>query len=174
MDSKTRITEITEQSTQDLFGRYAALGVDDKLALLYYIYEGMGGSITPAAPRAADPELAEPLVTALFDWSAEDQLEAMRAVVRGDDTEISQRYGGLSANNQLLVWYGWAKAMGKQIVDMPSDYDAAGPLQDLLGELKAMEFEAQISFLREAAAQMGFSSVTAPPPLAETGVTDSL
>jgi hypothetical protein len=174
MASETRTTEINQQATQDLFGRYAALGVDDKLALLYYRCEGMGGSITPAAPQAADPELAEPLVTALYDLSEDDQLEAMRAVVRGDDTEISQRYGGLSANNQLLVWYGWAQAMGKQIVDMPSDYQADGPLQDILSEIKGMEFQSQISVLREAASQMGFSSVTAPPPLAETGVTDSL
>jgi hypothetical protein len=57
---------------------------------------------------------------------------------------------------------------------MPGDYQAEGPVQDLLSDLKGMEFESQISLLREAATQMGFSNVTAPPPLAETGVTDSL
>ena len=174
MASEKQTTEITEKSTNDLFQRYDALSVDDKLALLYYIYEGMGSSVTPAAPEAADPELAQPLIEALYELSEEEQLEAMRSVVRGEHGEISEQYGGLSANNQLLVWYGWAEAMGNRIVDMPGDYQAEGPVQDLLSDLKGMEFESQISLLREAATQMGFSNVTAPPPLAETGVTDSL
>ncbi|WP_052050832.1 orange carotenoid protein N-terminal domain-containing protein [Leptolyngbya sp. KIOST-1] len=174
MASEARTTQITEKSTNDLFQRYDALSVDDKLALLYYIYEAMGGSITPAAPESADPELAEPLIEALFDLSEEEQLEAMRKVVRKDHSEISERYGGLSANNQLLVWYGWAKAMGNQIVGMPSDYQAEGPVNDILSAIKGLEFQSQISLLREAATQMGFSNVTAPPPLAETGTTDSL
>ncbi len=174
MVSNNQTTQITEDSTNDLFQRYGALSVDDKLALLYYIYEAMGGSITPAAPEAADPELAEPLIKSLYDLSEEDQLEAMRSVARGEHSDISARYGALSANNQLLVWYGWAEAMGKQIVDMPSDYEAAGDLSNILSDIKGMEFQSQISLLREAATQMGFTSVTAPPPLSETGITNSL
>ncbi len=178
MASKTQTTQITQQSTEALFQRYNALGVDDKLALLYYIYEAMGSSITPAAPGAANPTLAESLVTEMFDLSESEQLEAMRAVVRGDQSDLSQRYGGLSANNQLLVWYGWAKAMGdssgSRIMAMPNHYEAAGPVQEILSELKGMEFQAQISLLREMATQMGYSTVTAPPTQAETGKTDSL
>lgn len=174
MVSNKQTTQITENSTNDLFQRYDALSVDDKLALLYYIYEAMGGSITPAAPEAADPELAEPLIKELYDLSEDEQLEAMRSVARGEHSDLSERYGALSANNQLLVWYGWAEAMGNQIVDMPSDYNAEGDLNKLLADIKGLEFQSQISLLREAATQMGFTSVTAPPPLAETGVTDSL
>ncbi|MBD2234527.1 orange carotenoid protein N-terminal domain-containing protein [Phormidium tenue] len=174
MASNNQTTQITEDSTNDLFQRYDALSVDDKLALLYYIYEAMGGSITPAAPEAADPELAEPLIKELYDLSKDEQLEAMRSVARGEHSDISERYGALSANNQLLVWYGWAEAMGKQIVDMPSDYEAEGDVSKILSDIKGMEFQSQISLLREAATQMGFTSVTAPPPLAETGITNSL
>lgn len=174
MSSDMSTNQITEQPTDKLFQRYDALGVDDKLALLYYAYEAMGSSITPAAPGAADPDLAQPLIEELYDLSEDEQLEAMRAVVRRDDSDISQRYGGLAANNQLLVWYGWAEAMGDRIVGMPDDYSPEGPVQQILTDLKGLEFQSQISLLRQAATQMGRSSVTAPPPLAETGVTDSL
>jgi hypothetical protein len=174
MASETQTTQITEQATEALFQRYDGLSVDDKLALLYYVYEAMGGSITPAAPGAADPTLAEPLVAAMVELAEADQLEAMRAVVRGDDAEISRRYGGLSANNQLLVWYGWAEEMGHRVVDMPRDYSAAGPVKAILADLKQLDFQAQISLLREAATRMGYSTVTAPPTQAETGKTDSL
>jgi hypothetical protein len=174
MASDSQTTQITQQPTDDLFQRYDQLSVDDKLALLYCVYEAMGSSVTPAAPGAADPELAAPLVDELYDMSEEEQLEAMRSVVKKDQSDISKRYGALSANNQLLVWYGWAEAMGDRIVGMPSDYKPEGPVQAILSDLKGMEFESQISLLREAATRMGFSSVTAPPPLSETGVTDSL
>ena len=174
MASETQTTQITQQSTDSLFQRYASLSVDDKLALLYYIYEAMGGSVTPAAPGAADAELAEPLIAGLYDLSEEEQLEAMRSVVRRDRTDISEHYGALGANNQLLVWYGWAEAMGDRIVGMPRDYQGADALKKILADIKAVDFEAQISLLREAATQMGYTTVTAPPTQAETGVTNSL
>ena len=174
MTSETQTSQITEQPTDKLFQRYDALGVDDKLALLYYVYKAMGGSITPAAPGAADPELAQPLIEELCGLSEDEQLEAMRAVVRRDETDISRRYGGLAANNKLLIWYGWAEAMGDRIVDMPSDYKPEGPVQKIVSDLKGLDFQAQISLLRETATQMGYTTVTAPPTQAETGVTDSL
>ena len=45
--------------------------------------------------------------------SETDQLDAMRSIVKGEDTLLSRQYGGLSANNQLLVWYGWAREIGQ-------------------------------------------------------------
>jgi hypothetical protein len=174
MATESNTIQITQADTDALFQRYDNLEADDKLALFYYVYEAIGGSITPAAPGAADTELAAPLVADLFELSETDQLEAMRAVVRGDNTPVSRRYGGLSANNQLLVWYGWAKAMGNRIVGMPSDYDTVGPVKGVLADIKQLEFQAQISLLREAVTQMGYSNVTAPPTQAETGKTDSL
>ncbi|MGF1567325.1 MAG: orange carotenoid protein N-terminal domain-containing protein [Nodosilinea sp.] len=175
--SQPDTTQITAQSTQELFQRYDALTVDDKLALLYYIYEAMGSSITPAAPGAADIDLTQPLIAELFDRSEEEQLEVMRSIVKGEDTPLSRSYGGFSANNQLLVWYAWAEAMGDSVVDMPKDYKAASganEILDILAVVKQLDFQAQISFLREAATQMGYSAVGAPPTQAETGKTDSL
>jgi hypothetical protein len=172
--SQTDTTQITAQATQAVYERYNALGVDDKLAFLYYVYELMGSSVTPAAPGAADPQMAEPLIVELFDCSETEQLEAMRAVVRGDQTDLSHRYGSLSANNQLLVWYGWAREMGDRIVGMPSDYQKPQAVNQLLNDVKGLEFQAQISLLREAATRMGYSTISAPPTQAETGITDSL
>ena len=167
-------TQITNQSTQQLFERYNALSVDDKLALLYYVYEDMGDSITPAAPSAADPDLARPLAEELFALSKDDQLEAMRAIVARKDTPLSKRYGGLSPNNQLLVWYVWAEAMGDRVVDLPKGYKASADVKTMLSLIEGIEFQEQITLLREAATQMGYSQVSNPPSQAETGKTNSL
>jgi hypothetical protein len=172
--SQTTTTEITAQSTKELFQAYDALSVDEKLALLYYVYEAMGESVTPAAPNAADIDLSQSVAGELVNRSESEQLEAMRSIVKGEDTAISRRYGGLTANNQLLVWYGWAQAMGNTVVDMPADYKAPAAINRVLEKIKGLDFQEQISLLREASTRMGYSEIGAPPSQAETGKTDSL
>jgi hypothetical protein len=148
--------------------------VDDKLALLYYVYEAMGDSVTPAAPNAADQELSQSVAEELVKLSETEQLDAMRSIVKGEDTPMSRQYGGLSANNQLLVWYGWAQEMGNTVVGLPSGYEASTAVHQALDKIKDLDFQEQISLLREAATQMGYSEVGSPPSQAETGKTDSL
>lgn len=167
-------TQITADSTKEVFAIYDALPVDDKLALLYYVYEAMGDAVTPAAPNAADQQLAQPVAESLVKLSASQQLDAMRSVVLGDDTPIARQYGGLSANNQLLVWYGWAREMGNTVVDLPAGYQASAAVNQALAKIKSLDFQEQISLLREAATQMGYSEIGAPPSQAETGKTSSL
>ena len=50
------------ENTRRVVQAFDALSTDDKLALLYYVYEKMGDSITPAAPTAANPEFAPRLL----------------------------------------------------------------------------------------------------------------
>lgn len=44
--------------TQNIVQAINGLGTDEKLALLYFVYEKMGDSVTPAAPAAADPTIS--------------------------------------------------------------------------------------------------------------------
>jgi hypothetical protein len=148
--------------------------VDEKLALLYYIYEKMGDSITPAAPEATDPGLAPRLLGDFFEMSAQDQLMVMRDIADRRDTELSRAYGALKENNQLMVWYVWARAMGDTVVGMPQDYSAPQAINDVLGQLEGLDFQEQISMLREVASHMGYSDVQPIPSQAETGKTPSL
>lgn len=166
--------QVQSSVTKDLFNQYSSLGTDDKLALLYYVYEKMGGSITPAAPEAADPNLAEPIIEGIYGQSEEQQLQIMREIAEGTDTPASQAYGGLTPNNQLLVWYIWAQEMGRRVVDMPPGFEAAEAVSTLLKKIENLEFQEQISLLRQAASSMGHSNVVKPPTQAETGVTPSL
>jgi len=174
MASAQATTQITADATKQVFDTYSALSVDDKLALLYYLYEAMGESVTPAAPQAADQAIAQSVAEELVKLSETDQLDAMRSIVKGEDTLLSRQYGGLSANNQLLVWYGWAREMGNTVVDLPSDYQASTAVNQALEKIKGLDFQEQIPLLREAATQMGYSEIGRPPSQAETGKTDSL
>ncbi|MGE5655329.1 MAG: orange carotenoid protein N-terminal domain-containing protein [Actinomycetota bacterium] len=160
--------------TQKVVQLMNSLPTDDKLALLYFIYEKMGDSITPAAPIAAEPEIAPLLLDDFYNLSDDNQLAVMRAIANGEDTEYSRAYGALTANNQLVVWYAWAQGMGDTVVDLPDNYQATQALNNALDQIEKLNFEQQISVLRDAANQMGFSDVKPIPTQAEVGKTSSL
>ncbi|MDP8966274.1 MAG: orange carotenoid protein [Cyanobacteriota bacterium] len=160
--------------TKKVVQAFDALGTDEKLALLYYVYKKMGDSITPAAPTATNPEMAPRLLGEFYELSDDDQLAAMRAIVNREDTELSRAYGALTENNQLAVWFAWAVAMGDTVVDMPQDYQATQAINDALSQIEELDFEAQISMLREVAENMGYSDVKPIPTQEETGKTASL
>ncbi|ACB51341.1 hypothetical protein cce_1991 [Crocosphaera subtropica ATCC 51142] len=129
---------------------------DDKLALLWFIYEKMGNSITPAAPNAAEPAIAGGLFEQVGEKSQEEQLEIMRDIVSRKDTEYSRQYGGFSANTKLAFWYFLAKGMVEGlIIPMPDQYDLGDAENEWLGSIESLEFNTQITVLRELADHMG-------------------
>jgi hypothetical protein len=174
MTARTEKSAYLPQETQRVVDAFRALDTDEKLALLYYAYTKMGDSITPAAPSAAEPNLAPTLLGDYLDLPDDEQLQIMRDIVNRKDTPCSRAYGGLTENNQLLVWYAWAKEMGNVVVDMPADYEASQATQDVLGQIERLEFQEQISMLRVVAGGMGYSEVKDIPTQAETGKTPSL
>lgn len=162
------------ENTNKVVQAFEGLNTDDKLALLYYAYEKMGDSITPAAPTAANPEIAPRLLGEFYNLSDDEQLAVMRSIVNREDTDLSRAYGALTENNQLVVWYAWARGMGDTVVDIPSDYQATQTINNVLSQIEGLEFEGQISMLREIAGNMGYSEVKPIPTQAETGKTQSL
>ena len=173
-DQNAGKSQALSENTQKAVAAFDKLGTDDKLALLYFIYKEMGKSITPAAPTATDPELAPKLLGDFYNLSKDQQLAIMREIVNCENTEYSHAYGSLKENNQLMVWFAWAKGMGDTVVDLPPDYKATQGANDILDQLKGFEFEEQISILRTVATNMGYSDVKPIPTQAETGKTASL
>jgi hypothetical protein len=167
-------SSVRSEEAKKVVQAFDALGTDEKLALLYYVYTKMGDSITPAAPTAANPEIAPRLLGEFYEISHDDQLAVMRSIVKREDTELSRVYGALTENNQLVVWYAWARGMGDTVVDMPQDYQATQSINDALSQIEGLEFERQISVLREVVGNMGYSDVKPIPTQEETGKTPSL
>ena len=160
--------------TQNIVQKINRLGTDEKLALLYFIYEKMGDSITPAAPAAAEPELAPVLLNDFYNLSDDEQLNIMRAIVNRSDTPYSRAYGALTANNQLVVWYAWAIGMGEKIVDIPEGYEATEAVNGVLVQIEGLDFEQQISVPRDVANNMGYTDVKPIATQAQVGKTSSL
>lgn len=168
-------SQYIDEPGQKAIEAYDKLDTDGKLAFLYYVYEKMGNSITPAAPAAAEPELAPILLGESFhNLSHDDQLSVMRDIVNGADSECSRSYGALRENNQLVVWYAWAQGMGNSVVGMPEGHSASEAITNVLSQVEKIDFDQQISLLREIAGTMGYTDVQEIQTQAQTGKTASL
>ncbi len=167
-------SQALSEPTQKVVQAFNALDTDAKLALLYFVYEEMGDSITPAAPAAAEPELAPRLLGDYYELSDEQQLAIMREIVNRDDTDYSRAYGAIKENNQLMVWYAWAQGMGDTVVDMPENYETTEAIDDVLSQMEELDFEEQMSILRTIAGEMGYTDVKPIETQAQTGKTSSL
>jgi hypothetical protein len=74
----------------------------------------------------------------------------MREIVNREDTQLSRA------------------------IDVPPDYQASQPITKALSQIEGLDFEGQISTLREITGNMGYSNMQLIPTQAETGKTASL
>jgi Orange carotenoid protein, N-terminal len=137
---------------------FITLGTDQQLALLWFVYQEVGKSITPAAPGAstAAPTIAEGLFKQVAEMSHEEQLQIQRDLVERKNSLISREYGALSDTTKLLFWYLLAQGMDRtEIIPMPADYQLEDGANQFLTQLQALEHSEQISVLRNLVANMG-------------------
>lgn len=149
-------TATSEQNISRASASYNNLSTDEKLALLWYVYKRMGTSITPAAPGAASDEIAEGLFNQVKELPFDEQMEVQRNIIEEKDTLISREYGSLSANTKLYFWYRLAQGMDAgTIIPVPDDYEPTGGVTELLSQIELMDFEQQITFLRNSVVDAG-------------------
>lgn len=143
--------------TNNAISIFKRLGTDEQLALLWFIYKQMGHFVTPAAPGAASPDIASGLYGQVKGMKQQQQLEVMRAIAQGEQSsQVSREYGSLSSNTKLAFWFYLAQGMDSgDIIPMPENYKLSDQGQDLLAAIESMEFEEQITVLRNAADSMG-------------------
>lgn len=132
------------------------LSVDDRLAVLWFVYTEMGNSITPAATGAARLQLAEGLLNQIKQMSHDEQLQFMRDLTAKKNTQNSRAYGILSANTKLAFWYELSELMVKgSVVPMPFNYQLSRDGAQVLESIKELDFGQQITVLRKVVVDMG-------------------
>ena len=148
---------------------FEQLSVDDKLALLWYVYTEMGRSVTPAAVGAARLQFAENLLQQIRKMSQPEQLEVMRDLANRADTPFSRTYGFFSVNTKLAFWYELGELMKQGIVaPVPAGYKMSRGVQSVLDTIKQLDAGQQITVLRNAVVDMGLSSAAAAAPSTQT------
>jgi hypothetical protein len=132
------------------------LSVDDQLGLLWVIYTEIGRSITPAAPGAARLQFAEGLLNQVKAMTPEQQLTFMRNLVNQVSTPQTRAYGVLTNNTKLAFWYQLAELMEKgEVIPVPVGYTLSQSANLALMALQKLDFNQQITVLRNAVVDMG-------------------
>ena len=133
------------------------LSTDEKLGLLWVIYDNMGGAITPAATGAARLQFTQGLLEEVKALDSDRQLEFMRDLVDRRNTDLTRIYGLLTNNTKLAFWYQLAELMRMgEVIQVPATYQLSGEASLLYGSIAALEFNQQITLLRQAVISMGF------------------
>lgn len=142
------VTSVTAQ--------FQRLSTDDKLGLLWVAYTEIGRSITPAAPGAARLQFAQGLLNQIKQMPQADQLQVMRDLVNKVSTPITRAYGTLTNNTKLAFWYQLAELMEAGIViPVPPYYQLSKEANATLAAIQSLDFNQQITVLRNAATDMG-------------------
>jgi hypothetical protein len=152
------MTYTTSDSANKLVTGFQSLDVDQQLALFYFVYKEMGGSVTPAAPGAStvSPEIGEAYFNRVKELPHDQQLELQRDLINRKNTEFSREYGALSDTTKLLFWYLLAQGMDNQtIIPLPPGYELSSEANEVLEQIKGLEFEQQITFFRDIVSPMG-------------------
>ena len=144
------------QETEKVVTNFRQLSTDEKLGVLWVIYENMGGSITPAAPGAANPQFTQTLLDRVKEMKPEQQLDFMRDLVNRTSTEDTQQYKGFTDDNKLVFWYQLAVLMSEgEVIPVPDNYSPSAAASQVFNEVVALDFNSQITVLREAVIEMG-------------------
>ncbi|MEL6160953.1 MAG: orange carotenoid protein N-terminal domain-containing protein [Cyanobacteria bacterium J06627_32] len=144
------------QDIQQEVTLFEALTTDEKLGLLWVVYENMGGSITPAAPGAAATQFTQNLLGEVKAMSESDQMAFMRNLIDNKSTNETAAYGEFSEDNKLVFWYQLSEGMSAgEIVQVPDDYELSNAGMQVFNKITQLDFNQQITLLRHAVVDMG-------------------
>ena len=88
--------------------------------------------------------------------SQEEQLEAMRDLVNQVSTPITRAYGVFTNNTKLAFWYQLAELMEAGVViPVPPSYNLSEKANRTLFSIQRLDFNQQITLLRNAVCDMG-------------------
>lgn len=144
------------KEAEQTVAKFRQLSTDDKLGLLWVIYENMGDSITPAAPGAANPQFTQNLLGQIKEMDQQQQLGFMRDLIENTRTEYTQQYAGYTNDNKLLFWYELAVLMTEgEVIPVPDGYSLTNPAAKLFNTISTLDFNSQLTVLRDAVVEMG-------------------
>lgn len=152
------MTFATDDQTQQSLQKFKSFDVDTQLALLWFGYLDLKEQLTPANQTSAQETAA-----AVFDQIAampkEQQLQAQRDIASGADSDASRGYSALSSSGKLDVWLRLAQGMEDgRVIQVPSDYQLPEQTNEFVEQIKQLDFEQRINFMRSLVIEMGAKS----------------
>jgi hypothetical protein len=151
------MTYLTLDEVKQPLQQFEQFDADTQLAILWYGYLDIKESLMPAPSHDVE-DLARVLYDKVVLLNHEEQLQAQRDIANRADIELSREYGALSPSAKLEFWLLLAQGMESgDIVNVPDNYTLPEHSQEFMSTFKALEFEQQINFVRNAVSKMGLN-----------------
>ncbi|MEO0769564.1 MAG: orange carotenoid protein N-terminal domain-containing protein [Cyanobacteria bacterium J06649_4] len=136
---------------QEFKSQFSALSTDDKLATLWYIYDGLSENVLENPDDNKESDSSSDLYNKISEKSEEEQLQFMRDILSGESNDFSGDYNSLSDTTKIALWYRLGQGMaGGSVVGVPSDYEISSEAQDLVSKINSIDFEQRYVFMRNA------------------------
>ena len=149
------MTYTTDQTTQKAFEQFQQFDADTQLALLWYGYLDIKDQLQPA-PTSPTEDTGEALYDQIKARSKDEQLQAQRDIATRANTDVSKAYRALSSSGKLFIWLRLAQGMEEgTIVQLPSDYQLPSGTDNFVNQIKQLNFEQRINFMRSVVVEMG-------------------
>ncbi len=158
MSISTSVTDKSNHDASDYTDDFQAykeqfdkLSADDKLATLWYVYEGIGDERIENPDDNKESDSSSELYSQLKDKSEDEQLQFMRDILSGADNDLTGQYSQLSNTTKIALWYRLGQGMTENsVVNVPSDYGLSDEGKDLVSKMNANSFEQSYIFMRDA------------------------
>ncbi len=152
------MTFATDENTKKSLETFKRYDVDTQLALLWFGYLDIKEQLNPGNAASAQ-DTAGALYDRIQSMSKEEQLQAQRDIASGADSEVSHSYSSLSSSGKLDVWLRLAQGMEEgAIIGMPADYKLPSETDEFVNQIKQLDFEKRIDFMRSLVVEMGSKS----------------
>lgn len=151
------MTFATDESTRQAVEKFRGFDVDTQLGLLWLGYLDLKDKLNPANETSAQ-DVAAAVFDAIAAMSQEEQLQAMRDIAGGANSDISRAYKALSSSGKLDTWLRLAQGMEDGRIIGLSDYEPPAETKDFVDQITSLEFEKRIDFTRSVVIEMGAKS----------------
>ncbi len=152
------MTFATDENTKKSLETFKGFDVDTQLGLLWFGYLDLKDKLNPGNSASAQ-DAAGAVYDQIKAMSKEEQLQAQRDIVSGANSDISHTYSSLSSSGKLDVWLRLSQGMEEGvIIQVPSDYQLPSETNEFVEQIKQLDFEQRINFMRSLVIEMGAKS----------------
>lgn len=149
------MTYTIDEPTKRSLESFKQFDADTQLALLWHGYLDIKDHLNPAPPPA-DDSLSKTLYNRICALPKEQQLQTQREIINHADSEISRAYSALGSSGRIELWLLLGQGMEEgKIIPMPSDYKLPQQTQEFQNQIKSLDFEQRIDFMRRLVAETG-------------------
>lgn len=149
------MTFATDENTKKSLETFKKFDVDTQLGILWFGYLDLKDKLNPGNAASAQ-DTAGAVYDQIKAMSKEEQLQAQRDIASGADSDISRTYNALSSSGKLDIWLRLAQGMDEGvIIQVPSDYQLPSETNEFVEQVKQLDFEQRINFMRSLVIEMG-------------------